>query len=214
MTPEDITAHFTRSDGNFLFARWGRPIAPVAFGVADETLPVIKGALEAVTQLAGHSLVETDPELGSNLLIFFLRDWAELTDLPDLDRMIPDLGPLVRRLQAADASQYRAFRFDPTGAIRACFTFLRMEGPLAALPAETLALTQAAQAMLLWSEGAFADRSPLAALPGGGTVLRPEVGALLRAAYDPAIPAMSTDPALALRLYARLGVDAQDPRHA
>jgi hypothetical protein len=205
MTPDLVTSLFTRADGSFLFARWGRPLAPVVFGVADASLPVIKGGLEAVATLAGHGIAETDPELGSNFMVFFCLDWAELPDVPNLDRMIPDLGPLVARLQAADANQYRIFRFDPAGAIRACFVFLRMDDQLSAVPAEALALTQAAQSILLWSDTAFTDRSPLARLPGGGAlVLRPEIGGLIRAAYDPAIPAVSEDPALALRLYARM----------
>ena len=71
MQPDEIEALFTRSDGLFAFARWGRPVAPVMFGVQDETLSVFKGALEAVMVLAGHQMAETDPELGSNLMVFF-----------------------------------------------------------------------------------------------------------------------------------------------
>jgi hypothetical protein len=48
MTPDQIEAHFTRSDGSYLCARWGRPIVPVVFGVDDATLAVVKGAIEAV----------------------------------------------------------------------------------------------------------------------------------------------------------------------
>ena len=126
MTPEEIEAHFTRSDGTFLFARWGRPIVPIVFGVDDATLSVVKGAVEAVVSLAGHEMAETDPELGANLMFFFFRDWDELPQVPDLDRLIPDLVPLVGRLKAADANQYRIFRFDEAGAIRASFVFLRI----------------------------------------------------------------------------------------
>jgi len=61
MTPQDIEALFTRSDGRYGFARWGRPIAPIVFGVQDETLSIVKGALEAVVTLAGHHMAETDP---------------------------------------------------------------------------------------------------------------------------------------------------------
>lgn len=205
MTPDEITALFTRADGRFLFARWGRPIAPVVFGVTEESLRIVKGAIEAVVSLAGHRMAETDPELGANLWFFFIRDWQELADTPNLDRLVPDLAPLVARLQAADANQYRLFRFDRGGAIQACFVFLRMDEGLVAMPAEALALGQAVQAMLSWSDSAFADRSPLALTPGGATVLRPEIGALVRAAYDPVLPAAAADPAQALRLHARLG---------
>ena len=205
MTPEEIEAHFTRSDGSYLCARWGRPIAPVVFGVDDATLPVVKGAIEAVAQLAGHDMVETDPELGANLMVFFFRDWDELLDVPGLGRMIPDLEPLVARLHAADANQYRIFRFEPDGAIKAAFVFLRMDAHLSAVPAETLALSQAVQTILLWSDTAFQDRSPLALLPEQeDAILRPELGRLIRAAYDPVLPRAAQDAAHALRLSARL----------
>ena len=124
-TTDAIEALFTRADGSYLFARWGRPIVPVVFGLAEETLPVVKGAVEAVVTLAGHKMAETDPELGANLMLFAFRDWDELLAVPDLDRLVPELGPLVARLQAAGANQYRIFRFEPTGAIKAAFVFLR-----------------------------------------------------------------------------------------
>ncbi|MEI4261281.1 hypothetical protein [Roseovarius sp. D0-M9] len=205
MTPEEIETYFTRSDGSYLCARWGRPIAPVVFGVDDATLAVVKGAIEAVAQLAGHEMVETDPELGANLMIFFFREWDELLELPDLGRMIPDLDPLVTRLKEADANQYRIFRFESDGAIKAAFVFLRMDEHLSAVPAETLALSQAVQTILLWSDTAFQDRSALALLPGQeGAVLRPDIGQLIRAAYDPILPRAAQDAAHALRLGARL----------
>ncbi|MEL7183798.1 MAG: hypothetical protein AAGK57_09165, partial [Pseudomonadota bacterium] len=127
LSPEAVTALFTRADGQFLFARWGRPIVPVVFGVADETVAILKGAVEALCVLTGHKMAETDPELGANMMIFFLRDWAELIEVPNLERMIPDLEPLVARLTEADANQYRIFRFDGAGAIKACFSFIRMD---------------------------------------------------------------------------------------
>ena len=136
MTADEIQALFTRADGSYLCARWGRPIVPVIFGIEDASLPVVKGAIEAVVALAGHRMAETDPELGANYLLFFIRDWADLLAVPDLDRLIPDLAELVARLQAAGANQYRVFRFDPDGGIRACFAFVRMDAELAAVPAE------------------------------------------------------------------------------
>lgn len=204
MTPTEIEALFTRADGSFLCARWGRPIVPVVFGVEEATLAVVKGAIEAVVAHAGHRMAETDPELGANLMVFFFRDWAELPQVPNLDRMIPGLGPLCERLEEAGANQYRAFRYDPAGAIRAAFVFLRMDAHLLPLPAADLALAQAAQAMLSWGEGAFAAASPLAR-DGGRVVLRPEVAGLIRAAYDPVLPPVSQDPSHALRLAARMG---------
>lgn len=204
MTPQDIQALFTRADGTFTCARWGRPIAPIVFGVDEATLQTVKGAIEAVTTLANHQMVETDPELGANLMVFFFRSWNELTELPDLDRMIPDLGPLVDKLKATNANQYRIFRFDEAGAIKASFVFLRMDEDLGALPAETLALSQIVQTILLWSDTAFSDASPLAVVPETGVViLRPDIAAVIRAAYDPVLPAMSQETSHALRVFAR-----------
>ncbi len=208
MSPEEIEALFTRADGSYAFARWGRPLAPVVFGVDDATLRVVKGALEAVADLTGQGMAETDPELGVNVMVFFVRDWAELRGIPDLDRLIPGLGPLLDRLEAAEANQYRIFRFDEGGAIRACFGFVRMDEEMSAVPARTVALNQAVQSCLLWSDTAFTDRSALAQTPEGAVILRPEIGALIRAAYDPVLPAAADDPSHALRLFARLSPES------
>ncbi|MBI1171611.1 hypothetical protein GC209_09430 [bacterium] len=203
MTPQDVAAHFTRPDGTYLFARWGRPIVPVVFGVDDATLAIFKGAIEAVVTLANHKMAETDPELGANLMIFCFRDWSELPEVPGLDQLIPDLAGLCRRLEAAGANQYRLFRFDPKGAIRATFVFLCMDAALSAVPAEDLALAQMAQVICLWAEGAFAMQPPLARL-GGTVILRPEIASLIRASYDRVLPDQARDASHALRLFARL----------
>ncbi len=203
LTADQIEALFTRSDGSFLCARWGRPIVPIVFGVEDETLSMVKGAFEAVCALSGHKMAETDPELGANVMVFFFRDWAELTQVPDLDRLVPDLAPLVQRLAAQDANQYRIFRFDEDGAIRASFIFIRMDAEMMKVPAETLALSQAVQTILLWSDRAFTDASPLA-LADGVAVLRPDIAGVIRAAYDPVLPAVAQDASHALRLSARM----------
>lgn len=205
MEPDQVQALFTRGDGQYLCARWGRPIVPVVFGVEDATLSVVKGALEAVVALAGHRMAETDPELGANLMIFFFRDWAELPEVPNLDRLVPGLAELCERLAAAEANQYRIFRFDAEGAIRAAFVFIRMDAHLAAVPVETLALSQAVQVILLWSDRAFTDLSPLAKGDGGAVMLRPEIAGVIRAVYDPVLPGVAQDPAHALRVAARMG---------
>jgi hypothetical protein len=203
MTPEDVQSYFTRSDGSYLYARWGRPIVPVVFGVDDATLSVVKGAVEAVVALAGHRMAETDPELGANLMLFFFKDWAELPQVPKLDQLVPDLGPLCLRLAEAGANQYRFFRFDADGAIKAAFVFLRMDAHLSALAAEDLALAQAAQVICLWSDKAFAKLSPLAQIEGR-VILRPDVAGLIRAGYGAHMPVVARDPAHALRMAARL----------
>ena len=202
----DIEPMFTRSDGAYLFARWGRPIVPVVFGVDDATLSVMKGAIEAVVSLAGHQMAETDPELGVNLLMFFFREWDELVETPDLDRLVPDLSPLVARLKAADANQYRHFRFDRDGTIKAAFVFVRMDTEMSKVPAEDIALAQAAQTILLWSDVAFTDKGPLGQI-GENVVLRPDIAGIIRAGYDQNMPAVADDPSHALRLAARVARD-------
>jgi len=205
MEPGAVEALFTRGDGRYLFARWGRPIVPVVFGVAEESLPVIKGAFEAVVALAAHKMAETDPELGANLMVFFVRDWDELLAVPDLDRLVPELAGLVARLQGAGANQYRIFRFEASGAIKAAFVFLRMDVALADMPAETLALVQAVQTILLWSDRAFDGNSPLVRA-GEAVILRPDIAAVIRAGYDRVMPAVAHEPSHALRLAARVAI--------
>lgn len=203
MSVEAVTKLFTRSDGQFVFARWARPIAPIVFGVEDETISTVKGAVEAVVTLAGHKMVETDPELGANMMWFFLRDWSELLETPDLDRLIPDLSPLVERLHAAEANQYRIFRFEPDGGIKACFIFIRMDEVMSDISADVLTLGQAVQSILLWSDEAFLGTSLMIAAEDG-PVLRSDIADIVRAAYDPLLPAASRDVSHALRLSARL----------
>ena len=203
MTPEEIQALFSDTQGGFHFASWGRPIVPVVFGVLDATLSIVKGAIEAVTGLAGHSIGETDPEMGANLMVFFLRDWDELAEVPDLDGLVPELNGLLEKLKSQDANQYRLFRFEVDGTIRAAFVFLRMDVNLAKLAAEDLALAQMVQVILLWGGEAFSKNSPLAMVQGVG-VLRMEIAGLIRAAYSSMLPGASQDSAMAYRLFARM----------
>lgn len=204
MTAGEVAALFTRADGGYAFARWRRPIVPVVFGVDDATLATIKGAVEAVVALAGHRMAGTDPEQGANLLVFFVRDWKELAGVAGLDGLVEGFGALLPRLEAEGANQYRHFRFEQGGAIRACIAFVRMDANLAELPAETVALNLAAQVILAWSDRAFRERSPLATA-GGTVILRPELAAVIRAAYDPVLPEAAGDASHALRLAARIG---------
>lgn len=202
LDPKAVEAMFTRSDGAYVFARWGRPIVPVVFGVDAPTLSVFKAAIEAVVVAADHKMDELDTELGANLMMFFCKDWAELSDVPHLDQMIPEIAPLIAKLQAGDANQYRLFRFDAKGAISACFVFLRMDAHLAQASADTLALSQAAQMILLWSDTAPSLLGEI----NGMTVLRPEIAGVIRAAYDRVMPSVAHDPSHALRLCARISL--------
>jgi hypothetical protein len=203
MQATDIEALFSTPEGGYAFARWGRPIVPVVFGVEAATLSVVKGAVEAIVALAGHKIADHDAELGANLMIFFFRDWQELLEVPNLDQLIDGLADIVARLDDAGANQYRTFRFDAEGAIRSCFAFVRMDAALDEVPAETIALNQAVQMILRWSPGAFTTIAPLA-MARGVAVVRPEVAAVIEVAYDPVLPAASTDAVHAMRLMARV----------
>lgn len=206
MKPDEIEQLFTGADGAYRFARWGRPWAPVVFGVDDATLGIMKGAFGAVAGLAGLELAENDPELGANLMVFVFREWSELREVPNLGQLIEGFDELLGKLEAGGASRYRMFRFDEGGAIRAAFVFVRMDPASAQLPAEALALAEAVQAALVWSEGAFAKVSPLGQVSAGGYLPRPEIAALIRAAYDPVMPDAAVDKAHSLRLAARMGM--------
>lgn len=205
VTADDILPLFSRPDGTYHFARWRRPVVPVVFGVEDATLAIVKGALEAVVATAGHRMAETDSEQGANLFIFFIRDWTEIDGVPELDGLVPGMGEQARRLAQVGADRYFHFRFESDGAIRACVAFLRMAGPLQDEPAEDLALGLALRVMLLWADGAFRTAPPLVRT-GAGAALRPDIAALLRAAYDPAMPATAGDASHALRLSARMNL--------
>ena len=102
-------------------------------------------------------MAETDPEQGANLMVFFIRDWAEIAAVPGLDQLVPGITG-----QAAAASGGRCRAISPypvRGRWRdpGPLCLLRMNGALGNLPAADLALTLAVQALLLWSDGAFAD---------------------------------------------------------
>lgn len=190
LDPDQIAALFTKENGDFLCARWGRPIAPVIFGLADESLPIFRAAIRAVANDAGVPLMETDPEMGSNLMLFFLRDWSELAEVPDIDLLTGRPG-LPSRLAQADATQYRMFRFDADGAIRACLIFVRLSGPLADAHPGQLAEALAVRAMLTFAQ----EIDPT-----------PDLARLIRAAYAPVLPAAAHDASHALRLAARLAL--------
>jgi hypothetical protein len=204
LTADEIASLFTRADGSYLFARWTRPVVPVVFGLDDATLATVKGAIEALVAVAGHRMAGTDPEQGANLLIFFCRGWTELLEVPDLGRLVEGLDRAVARLTAEGADRYAQVHFEADGAIRASFVLVNMGGRLAAEPADRLALDLALRALLLWSDQAFADRATLVEVPEGA-IVRPELLALLAAAYDPVLPPVARDRSHALRLAARVG---------
>lgn len=195
----------------FKFARWGCPLAPVVIGLDEAGARLFGEAVKLVAGVAGAEIEEIDPEMGANFLIYVMQDWAHAARAPNLPNFLPDLPALIERLNAADANRYRVFAFDDQGAIRAAITLLRYDEQMRAAPVDYIALTEAALGMLVYDEaGAAADRPVAMARFEGDdeprAVLAPWHARLIRAAYDPTIPAGSRDPALAMRLAARIGV--------
>lgn len=196
----------------FKFARWGCPIAPVVMGLDDKGARLFEEAVRAVAEVAGHEVEEIDPEMGANFIICVMQDWAHALRAPNLPNFLPDLPALIERLTAAGANRYRVFAFDDQGAIRAGITLLRYDAQMREAPVDYIALSEAALGMLIYDEaGVSGDRPVIMAAFGEDeedvrAVLSPWHARLLRAAYDPTIPAGSKDPSLALRLAARIGV--------
>ena len=204
MKPEDVEKYFTRNDGSFSFSRWGRSVAPVAFGLEDKSISILKGAIEAVLSLTSQQISETDPELGANFIFFFFSNWLELKEVPHLNKLVPNMSKLLEKLIEVEANQYRIFRFDRVGAIRACFVFIKMDKHLKKVPAETLMLSQVVQSVLLWSDNVFTHNSPLLVTEDNHTLLKPTISNLIKVAYDPTLPNASNDSSLAMRMSARV----------
>ena len=201
---------FAGADGAYRFAGWGRPLVPVLFGAEDDRVAVFRAALQVVSALTRHGMADPDPEMAANLMVFGVRDGADVGDVPAIGGLVPGIGCTLARLEAAGANQYRLFRFEAGGAIRAVFLFLRMDAALVALPVADLALEQAVRLVLLSGDAAFAGSSPLGRLDGVAG-LRFGIAALIRAGYDPVLPDVARDASHAVRLAARMPVDVVFP---
>lgn len=207
---ERVRALFTRAPGetdaagDFLFARWRKPIAPAVFGVAPKTAETVKAGFERAAKTAGLEIAEEDPELGANLLVFFCEEWRDLKDVPSLDRLIPDLDKLTTLLSVMGANQYRIFQFSEDVGVTLAIVLLRMDEELSSLPPQALALSQGVQTLLVWSDAAFAADGPVTVGRHGRGVVKRWHQRLIEAAYADDAPALSRDPALAEVLAARL----------
>ncbi|MCP5087100.1 MAG: hypothetical protein GY952_09900 [Rhodobacteraceae bacterium] len=201
---QDPTPFFTQQDGSYRFARWGRSIVPVVFGVDDDSLTHLKDAIAQTVAITGGRLEETDPELGANFMWFFCQEWVELEAVPNLDKLFPDFAGVMAGLKAKGVNQYRSFAFDADGAIKMGIVLLRMDKVLSKMPIQTLATSETFQSLLVWAEGAFASDAPIAVIKENGIcIVKPEYAAVVRAAYDPALPAVAQDASHALRVASR-----------
>lgn len=202
------------ADG-FKFARWGGPISPVVSGLDEKGGRLFGEAIGAVAEVAGAEIEVIDPEMGANFLVYVMSDWAHAARAPNLPNFLPELPKLIERLEAADANRYRVFAFDDQGAIRAAITLLRYDEQMKAAPVDYIALTEAMLGMLVFDEAGVSEDRPVVMAKFGEAddaetraILNPWHAMLLRAAYDPAIPAGSKDPSLAMRLAARIEVQS------
>lgn len=188
----------------FQFARWGKPIAPAFCGLTDESEAVMREGFAAAAALAGLELAEEDPDLGANILVCVVERWSALPRTPGLVALIPDLAGLIVLLEAADRNQHRLVSFEPDGGLRLCVILLRYDDGMARLSGASLALGQALQALLYWSDEAFLCESPVTLRRGGKPIVKPRFARLLKAAYAPETPIASEDPALADALAERI----------
>lgn len=204
LSAEKIESLFTHPDGVFRFARWNRPIVPIVFGVDDETLTHLKSAIVTTVGITGHKIEETDPELGANFMWFFCQDWDEILSVPDLEKMIPDLKNIIARLQTSTTTTYRIFTFDPDGGIKMCVQLIKVAGATAEMSIQALATGETYQCLAMFSPQAFVEDSPIAVIQENGMCIpKPNYAALIRAAYDPVLPAAAKEPTHAMRLSAR-----------
>lgn len=204
MSDVEILKLFER-DGKYKFSRWNKPISPVVFGVDDNSLVAIRAAFSNVVELTPLSLADLDPELGANFLVFFCLEWNELNGIPNLNRLILDLPTLLVTLDENQANQYRTFSFSSEGAINVSVLLLKYDNDLSSVSVQTLATSQMFQSILLWSQDAFKDESPIAIVKANNMcVIKPFYAGLVKAAYDPVLPDYSDDSTHALRLESRL----------
>jgi len=178
----------------------------VVYGTDDEGVRIFEEALGSVAGLTGLGCQEVDPKLGANFLVFFVAEWQAPAHVPNLAKLISNIEKLSQSLAAAGANQYRIFGFDEAGAIRICITLIRYDEEMQSVSAPVLAVGRSVMGLLLWSDQAFTTTSPIAVTETGRTLVKPWYADLIRAAYDPILPAASAEPALALRLAARMTV--------
>ena len=192
-------------EGEYHFSRWTRPIAPVVFGVDNDSLTAIKVAFSDVIVLTPIALSDVDPDLGANFLLFFCSKWSELSTVPNLSKLIPTLSDLLESLEKIGANQYRTFSFTSNGAIKVVVVLLKYDRELSSVSIQTLATSQMLQSLLLWSPNAFKSESPIAIIEETNRcVIKPFYSALIKAAYDPVLPDCSNEAAHAIRLQARV----------
>ncbi|MEM9010351.1 MAG: hypothetical protein AAGE18_03935 [Pseudomonadota bacterium] len=200
MTAGQVGALFTRSDGEFRFARWARRPVFAAIGLPREEAGQLAEGVEEVLALLPFPAAPAETD--ATLILVVCDEWRELRRVDGLQRLIPKLDPLLAKLAETDSNQYRVFHFDEAGAIVACIALLRRDENLGAVGPRALGVNQAVQAVLLWSDRAFMEESPV--VPVGETLaLRPGYAALITAAYGTTLPVATRERSVAKTLAQR-----------
>ena len=208
---QEIEDLFTREDGSYQFSRWGRSIAPVVFGVNDDILAALKAAMTSTLGITGRNITDVDPELGTNFMWIFVREWDELKTLPDIDKLLPKLDAKVAEAKKENSNSYRYFTFDNEGAIQFCCNVIRPAGDYAKQPVSVIGAAETLLSSVMFGPKAFATESPLAILPDNNVVIvKPKYAAVIRAAYEENMPNTANDPSHAMRIKARADILIED----
>ena len=214
LSENEIKDLFTQADGTYQFARWGRPIAPVIFGVNDQILAGLKAAISSTIGITGQKMGELDPDLGTNMMWIFCRDWDEVLELPDIEKLIPGIREKMTDIKNSNASSYRYLTFDKDGAIMFACVLIRPVGEYANQPVSVIGAAETLLTLATFGAGAFKKESPIAVIKENNVVVvKPKYAAVVRAAYDQTMPARSDDPAHALRVKARADILIKDLAH-
>ncbi len=196
--------HLFSHKAGYRFARWARPIVPVVFGVNDDTLAVMKTAIAQTVAVTGGKIEEMDPELGTNFMWFFCKEWSEIGGIPDLDKLVPNIGDMTAELEKRNLNSHRIFAFDEEGAIKLCVVMVRIKNEMADIPVHVLTTGETFFALALWGPEAFRDTNPIGMIEETGAVMvRPEYASVLRATYDLALPNVADDVSHAMRVAPR-----------
>ena len=204
MSHDKIVSLFSQEKG-YHFSRWNKPIAPVVFGIDNSSLASVKSAFLEVISITPLPISDFDSDLGANFFVFFCSEWCELREIPNLNRLIPNLAQVLATLDKNNSNQYRTFFFKENGAINLCILIMKYDLELASVSVQTLAMGQMLKSILLWSPKAFATESPIAIInKNNSCIVKPFYEALLKACYDATLPDFSMDKTHALRVQARV----------
>jgi hypothetical protein len=202
-TPSDQESAFAHADDErpstdrrFLFAKWAKPIVPAFYGLEASSMTIMRSGLERAARICGAKLGEDDHVYGANLVFIVCQDWSELNKSPVLRAFVSAPEQLSRVLTASKTNQYRLFKTAKENGIEIALVLLRMDEKLSSLPPQAMALSQAAQALLVTADDAFAKDNPVTIGRHGRGLLKRWMQRLLEAAYREETPAYSEDVAL------------------